>query len=66
MAAISNNVNATNALLNKGGAELDCRDRLVDTPLSIVAYHMHLHVAILLVEAHADLDMKFLDRSLQV
>ncbi len=65
MAAISNNVNATRALLNQRGAEPDRKDRWGDTPLSIATYRMHYHVAVLLVEAHADLDAKFVGRHLQ-
>jgi len=66
MAAFYNNVDATSALLIKGSAEPDCRDRWGDTPLSIATHRKHFHVAVLLVEAHADLDAKYVDRNLQV
>ena len=65
LAAIKGNFDATRILLNQVGIDPNCKDRWGDTPLSLARYFKRHQVAILLVEAHADMDVPNMSRNQQ-
>lgn len=65
LAAIIGNVDATKQLLANRCTDLDCKDRWGGSPLSIASYHRHFGVAVILIEAGANFNLKNVDWNLQ-